>query len=363
MTEQITTPDNPVEFTSLKDFEAKFGLVFNDEELRYASEILHILNTGEIPADLESRPVLMCAVGNYFDYVKKDYEQAIRYYTMSGDHGHDGYSLAARIQTEHYMDTDAATELYEKELARCPDKSSAYVGYAMLLINKGVNEDNFEDITDMLEKALELGENVVLFLLGGLYVSYGESMGGIANAEVKGVTYMIQCLEQCKRSMVLNVLDSIIQILYRTNARLQPKSSGDTRIYDYIFHSLTTASDNTAHMAFTIIARSMLIFTLPLTPDNITALTKHVEKFPDKVAEITEEIEVPVWRRVAPKYGIAYANPEYEAKVKHHSKLQICDICMSDEQKTCIPVNWCMHYVCTDCYWSLVEKPCPFCRT
>lgn len=361
MTEPITP--SPAEFTSLKDFETKFGLRFNDEELLHADAILHILNTGEIPADLESNPILMCAVGNYFDYVKKDYEQAIRYYTMSGDHGQDGYSLAARIQTEHYMDTDAAIELYEKEMARRPDKSSAYIGYAMLLINKGVNEDTFEDITDMLEKAIELDEKLALFMLGSIYITYGESIGDIANAKIKGVTYMIQFLEQGKSEMVHKVLDFIIQVLYNTNARLQPKSSGDTRIYDYIFHSLTTASDNTAHMAFTIIARSMLTFTLPLTPDNITALTNHAEKFPDKVAEITEEVTVPVWRRIAPKYGIAYCNPEYEAKVKHHSKLQICDICMSDEQKTCIPVNWCMHYVCTDCYWSLVEKPCPFCRT
>ena len=357
------TENIPTKFTSLKDFESEFDLKFNDDELIYSDEILHILNTGEIPADLDTKPILMCAIGNYFDCIKENYEQAIRYYIMSGDNGKDGYALAARIYMDEYKDTEKASELFEKELIRCPNKASAYINYAMMLIKHSITRDNFEKITDMLKKANELGENTVLFILGSLYVSYGEYMCGIANSEITGVSYIIQCLEQCERSMILNILDTIIHILYNTNARIQPKSNGDTRIYDYIFLSLTTADNNIAHKAFAIIVRNMLSFSIALTPENIAALTAHATKFPDKVAELTEEITVPIWKRAAGKYGIACDNPEYDAKLKYHSKLLHCEICMSDEQKNCIPVNWCMHFVCTDCYWSLVDKPCPFCRT
>jgi TPR repeat protein len=49
-------------------------------------------------------------------------------------------------------------------------------------------------------------------------------------------------------------------------------------------------------------------------------------------------------------------------KRKNQYKLAKCDICMSDGELECVPVNWCMHYVCISCYKMVWDKACPFCR-
>lgn len=72
--------DTTPHFSSLKDFETLYNVKFNEEERQHTDAILHILNTGTIPEDYESRPILICAIGNYFDYVKQDYENALKYY-------------------------------------------------------------------------------------------------------------------------------------------------------------------------------------------------------------------------------------------------------------------------------------------
>jgi hypothetical protein len=347
-------------FSSLKDFETIYNVKFNDEERQYADNILHILNTGTIPEDYESRPFLICTIGNYYDFVKRDFETALRYYIMSGDMGYEGYSLAARIYEETYKNTEKACEYYEKEIALFPDKSGVLISYAMLLMKQDINDDEtFEKITSILEKSLEFGCTESLFMLGLTYSTYGAT----ERQKLKGISYMIQCLSQCSRDFVLQVLDTIIHILYNTNTRIQPKTDDNSQIFEYLFYSLQNSPENIVHKAFSIIAHSMNSFTVPISPADKEALSTYAAKYPAKTQELTEEICVPIWKRVAPKYGIACANPKYDAKVKYHSKLQVCDICMSDEQKNCIPVTWCMHYVCTDCYWSVVDKPCPFCRT
>lgn len=348
-------------FSSLKDFETLYNVKFNEEERQHTDAILHILNTGTIPEDYESRPILICAIGNYFDYVKRDYENALKYYIMSGDMGYDGYSLAARIYAETYKDDAKAIEYYEKEIALFPNKSDALMNYAEYLViaNKEMNETLFEKITSILEKALELGRKDTLFILGVIYTRYGPTK----TLKLKGITYLMQCLSKCDRDYVLTVLDTIIQILYDCKTRIEALIDETIPIIEYLFYSLLNCPENVAHYAFSIILHSMHSFKLPISDAQKEALTVYTEKYPSKINDITEEISIPIWKHIAPKYGITCTNPEYDAKVKHHSRMQICDICMSDEQKTCIPVTWCMHYVCTDCYWSVVDKPCPFCRT
>jgi tetratricopeptide (TPR) repeat protein len=50
----------------------------------------------------------------------------------------------------------------------------------------------------------------------------------------------------------------------------------------------------------------------------------------------------------------------YKNKVKNTSKLDDCPVCL--ETRTCIMVNCFAHYICTDCYIELHNKPCPVCR-
>ena len=50
----------------------------------------------------------------------------------------------------------------------------------------------------------------------------------------------------------------------------------------------------------------------------------------------------------------------YNNKLKM-SKITDCGICMEDN-KECIILNCFFHYVCTNCYIQLYDKPCSFCK-
>ena len=51
----------------------------------------------------------------------------------------------------------------------------------------------------------------------------------------------------------------------------------------------------------------------------------------------------------------------YQHKIDNFKSIETCKICYDDD-KTCITMNCLNHYVCTDCYIKLYDKPCPFCR-
>ena len=51
----------------------------------------------------------------------------------------------------------------------------------------------------------------------------------------------------------------------------------------------------------------------------------------------------------------------YKNKLKNTSKLTDCPVCL--ESKNCVLLNCFAHYICTDCYIELYNKPCPVCRS
>lgn len=51
----------------------------------------------------------------------------------------------------------------------------------------------------------------------------------------------------------------------------------------------------------------------------------------------------------------------YKNKIKHISKNDDCPICLN-ENVHCIPVTCSAHFICTDCYTKIYNKPCPICR-
>jgi tetratricopeptide (TPR) repeat protein len=51
----------------------------------------------------------------------------------------------------------------------------------------------------------------------------------------------------------------------------------------------------------------------------------------------------------------------YKNKLKNTSKLADCPVCL--ESKNCVLLNCFAHYICTDCYIELYNKPCPVCRS
>ena len=51
----------------------------------------------------------------------------------------------------------------------------------------------------------------------------------------------------------------------------------------------------------------------------------------------------------------------YQNKIKYLSRTVDCPVCL-DENILCIPVTCSAHFVCTDCYIKIYDKPCPVCR-
>ena len=48
--------------------------------------------------------------------------------------------------------------------------------------------------------------------------------------------------------------------------------------------------------------------------------------------------------------------------LKNNYKLDICDICATDNPVKLIAIYSCNHFVCVSCYKKLYNKPCPYCR-
>lgn len=51
----------------------------------------------------------------------------------------------------------------------------------------------------------------------------------------------------------------------------------------------------------------------------------------------------------------------YKNKIKYLSRTSECPVCLNDNL-LCIPVNCSAHFVCTECYIKIYDKPCPVCR-
>jgi len=51
----------------------------------------------------------------------------------------------------------------------------------------------------------------------------------------------------------------------------------------------------------------------------------------------------------------------YQNKIKYLSRTVDCPVCL-DENVLCIPVTCSAHFICTDCYVKIYDKPCPVCR-
>jgi TPR repeat protein len=50
----------------------------------------------------------------------------------------------------------------------------------------------------------------------------------------------------------------------------------------------------------------------------------------------------------------------YINKLKNTSREMECPVCL--DTKTCVLLNCCTHYICSNCYSELYKKPCPVCR-
>lgn len=100
-----------------------------------------------------------------------------------------------------------------------------------------------------------------------------------------------------------------------------------------------------------------------LTGDELDILVDYGRKYNDKIKIFDTEKTKEIWLYISEKLNLPckyYGN--YVLKLRNSCKMLKCEICLSDNEKKCIPVNWCYHYVCTDCYMQLYDRPCPFCR-
>ncbi len=115
---------------------------------------------------------------------------------------------------------------------------------------------------------------------------------------------------------------------------------------------------------------------ISISEDDINNIIHHAKTHPKQMRELHNDHHI-ISNDLPPKLSCAWSEilielglekPDITAlnyfalKRKNQSKLAVCDICMSDGELECIPINWCLHYVCIECYKMVWDKSCPFCR-
>ena len=107
---------------------------------------------------------------------------------------------------------------------------------------------------------------------------------------------------------------------------------------------------------------------ITLTEDDIDAFVKYCgyKGNKEKLIEHKHIFNEFQWYDICMRLDINDEHTEtiriYNLKKKSRlSDIGECSICFTDNTLL-IPINWCLHMFCTDCYKKLYKDPCPYCR-
>jgi TPR repeat protein len=259
---------------------------------------------------------------------------AIRYYKLAAEKGiPEAYNSIANIYYEHMGLYDKAIEYYHIAMgAGINDPESIY---KLASIYDSVNGD-FDNADKYYLMAYDLGYRHATLNLAEMYLEHAR----VAADYAKSAKYFMYAVNMGNKYGFIGLLELF-------------------------------ASANSAGIVHT---RE----DLNLTENDITAIINLVKQHPNNVRHLVSDhhitLEVlPEWFRGPWESLLAelklmpdMSDPTYmnyfSLKQRHQAKQVECGVCLSDGPVTCIPFNWCMHYVCLTCYPKLWDKPCPFCR-
>lgn len=319
----------------------------------------------------------MLALGHYYHDIE-EYSKAIMYLKMVKNEikqpadkmvPDDTYAAAANMLADTYT---------------CINKHTSAIKFYKLAAEKGLHEANnsvakiyddvmglYDNAVEYYEKALDAGVNdpESIYRLAIIY----DSVNGDYD---KADKYYLMAHD-------LGYLDATLGLgeMYLEHARVADDYAKATKYYIYAinmgnkfgfidFLSLLTS----ANSAGIILTRE----DLNLTENDISAIINLAKQHPDNVRHLVNDhcitIDVlPEWfhgpweslltelKLMIDKTDPTYMN-YFNLKQRHQAKQVECGVCLADGPVTCIPFNWCMHYVCLTCYPKLWDKPCPFCR-
>jgi tetratricopeptide (TPR) repeat protein len=258
-------------------------------------------------------------IGDIYERIG-NYNKAIEYYILAADAGwSESYNNIGAIYEMQHKDFDNAKLYYHKTLDE--DVQDAVCIYNLANIYDAVDGD-FDTAKIYYKHALELGYWDAAICLANIYDQYDDDID-------EAVKYYLIAIEHGDEESFIHLINLIVDVGHE------------------------------------------------FTNYEITAVIQFAKEHPEPVRELYNEHKIVsndllplsfsrAWHDILVNLGLEkpdLAAMNYLAlKRKTHGKLAVCDVCMSDGEIECIPVNWCMHYVCISCYLMVYNKACPFCR-
>ena len=278
-------------------------------------------------------------LGQYYR-IEKDYPKAIEYYEKSAEKGNCfamcnlGYYYYYSIEKKNYP---KAIEYYEMAVEKGDSKSMHNLGYHYHI------EKNYPKAIEYYMMAIEYENNKAMNNLGNYYYN-------IEHNYPKAIEYYTMAIEK-GNDMAMSNLGHYYQYIeknypkaieYYTMAIEKGNTNAMVNLgYTYIIENNTAKGIEYYIMAYKHGYKNALKYLI-----EITTPLKIYKLFNDNNIDYPEPIDKEI--------------QIYKNKVKNTSKLADCPVCL--EKRTCIMVNCFAHYICTDCYIELHNKPCPVCR-
>jgi TPR repeat protein len=257
-------------------------------------------------------------IGDIYERIG-DYNKAIEYYILAADAGwSESYNNIGAIYDKQHSDYDNAKLYYHKALDA--DVHDAVCIYNLANIYDAVDGD-FDTAKIYYKQALELGYWDATICLANIYDQYDDDIN-------EAVKYYMIAIEHGDEESFIHLINLIVDVGHE------------------------------------------------FTNNEIAAVIQFAKEHPEQVRKLYKNHQVTsndlppllssVWHDILVDLGLEKSDLTDKnyliLKRKNQSKLAVCDVCMSDGEIECVPVNWCMHYVCISCYTMVWDKACPFCR-
>jgi TPR repeat protein len=347
-------------FESLSDFTKEYNVNFHPESANVTSELLNIINTGIIQEkDMTDYRHLEC-LAFYYENVKGDYVKAVEYFELALSNGSPyAANSLAELYTRKIKDYEMAKKYYLTAISN-GDKLSM-INYAFMCAMH-IPEDYdmaIQTLVDIMDNKAESQEYRIkaIFALFAIYYKQNEGLNTIKYLRMGADMGYVDSM--CTIYKLVNEYDPVIY-----DDEIFPNCVEEADKY------ITKALAMQSQWAFELYIKYKIERANSwinkhkkciIPSDVMDSLVEYGRANPELITQLDTPATQQAWTYIATKLGIP-CNTNVAIRITKHSKLAICDICMSDGEKQCIPVNWCLHYACVDCYWLLDNKPCPFCR-
>lgn len=347
-------------FQSLNDFTIEYNVNFQPESANVTSELLNIINTGVIQEkDMTDYRHLEC-LAFYYENVEKEYEKAAEYFEKAISHGspYSAHNLA-RLYTDKIRDYEMAKKYYLAAISQGDKHAITNYAYMRALSIPSEFDEAINTLVYIVNNNEESQEYRIGVMVTLFTIYYKRKQGKEAMTYIKMSINMGCVVSMCIVYRLVNDYDPVI---YDDDVFPNAVAEADK----YIAKALAMQSQQAFELFIQYKVKSANSWInrhkkCIIPTDVMDSLVEYGRANPDQITQLDTPATQQAWTYIATRLGIP-CNTNVAIRIAKHGKQSICDICMFEGEKLCIPVNWCMHYACVDCYWLLADKRCPFCR-